>query len=61
MKGDWKYVSIGGGVLSVVMDGHNSTHKYFVIVLDMISLVSMFMSVYTGYMYIKACNNNNMS
>ena len=30
----------------VVMDGHKQTHKFYVIVLDMISLVSMHITIY---------------
>ena len=34
---------MGGGALSVVMDGHKPTLKWFAMTLDMISLVGVYL------------------
>ena len=50
MREEWRCVSIGGGALSVVMDGHKPTLKWSVITLDMISLVGVY-SINPQYAY----------
>ena len=34
-RGDWRCVLVGGGALSVVMDGHKPTLKFSAMILDM--------------------------
>ena len=51
MKEESRCVSIGGGALSVVMDGHKPTLKWSVMTLDMI-MVSKCIYLSCAYIYI---------